>query len=403
MNFSFLGVAARDILDILVVAILIYAIIMLFKKAHSLFLFNGIAVLAFIYLAARYLNLYLTSLLFSAFFGFFVIIFAVVFQREIRRFFEWLSEWRRFPYSKRELIPDIVSTHIIQTVEELASTRTGALIVFPGEDRIDLFTEGGIILNGRVSAPLLLSIFDTSSPGHDGAVIIQGDRVRSFGVHLPLAKNFESIKKFGTRHRAALGLAERSDALIIAVSEEKGTISVAEDGTIQILKDATELAFRVHDFLSRHLLEDTSMAKRWNPFINFKEKTVAGILAVFLWYAFVIQLGAGTITRNFDIPIEFRSLPENEIIDKINPVEISVSLSGSNQDFSFLNPDRLKVIVDLSEVANGVNEGQHKFSPKDKDIVNLPGSLSVLQISPASIQFSIKQKTASSLSPAPTQ
>src|SRR3990167_8089196 len=130
----------------LVVAVLIYAVILLLKKTHSLFLFNGIGVLVLIYIAARYFNLYLTSYLFSFFFGFFVIIFIVVFHRALRRFFEWLSLWRRFSYSKRELIPETVSLQVIDAVERLALSKTGALIVFQGEEPLDNVTGGGIAL-----------------------------------------------------------------------------------------------------------------------------------------------------------------------------------------------------------------------------------------------------------------
>src|SRR3989344_2166289 len=372
----------RDMADILVVAVLIYAVILLLKKTHSLFLFNGIGVLVLIYIAARYFNLYLTSYLFSFFFGFFVIIFIVVFQRELRRFFEWLSLWRRFSYSKRELIPETVSLQVIDAVERLALSKTGALIVFQGEEPLDNVTGGGIALGGRVSVPLLLSIFDTSSPGHDGAVFIQGDRVRAFGAHLPLAHH--GIKNFGTRHRAALGLSERTDAFIIIVSVEKGTISVAEDGEVKLITDIDELTARLHDFLRTHLLEDGAESKRWTPFVNWKEKAVALCASGFLWYAFVVQLGAGTITRIYDIPIEFRSLP-GYTIENANFNEVSVSLSGQNQDFSFLNEERLKVSIDLSDKA----DGRQKYDIINNDIINVPGSLSIIKISPRTLQFTI--------------
>lgn len=391
-NFTSFGIEPRDYLDIIVVACLIYSIVLLFKKTHSLFLFNGIAVLVLIYIFARYFNLYLTSYLFSFFFGFFVIIFIVVFQRELRRLFEWLSLWRRFPYSKRELIPDFVSIQVIEAVLALARAKIGALIVFPGEEPIELVAGGGIALAGRVSAELLQSIFDTSSPGHDGAVIIQGGRVRSFGVHLPLAR--EGIKKFGTRHRAALGLAERSDAFIIVVSEEKGTISIAEDGDIKILAEdsaSDELSSRLHDFLREHLLEDGAQSKKWHPLINWKEKFSSLALAFFLWYAFVVQLGAGTITKNYEVPIEFRSLSADYVIEDINPAEVSVSLSGQNQDFSFLNAERLKVSIDL---AGKTDEGKQKFDIADNNILGAPASLSVIKFSPKVIQFSIRKLSA---------
>ena len=286
-EFGSFGVNVLAIIDILVVAVLVYAVILLFEKARSLFLFNGIAILFLIYISARYLNLYLTTTLFNVLFSFMTIIFVVVFQRELRRFFEWLSAWNRFPYAKREMISEIVSNEIIHTSNELASAKTGALIVLPGDEAVESLIENGIFLGGKVSKEILLSIFDTSSPGHDGAVIITGDRIRMFGVHLPLARKAEATKNFGTRHRAALGLAERSDALIIAVSEEKGTISLAENGEIKVISDENEFAFKIHDFLRTHLLEETEGKTKWLPQGNIREKIAALAIAVLLWFVLV--------------------------------------------------------------------------------------------------------------------
>jgi len=387
-NFSSFDIGLRDYLDMIVVAFLVYAIVLLFKKTHSLFLFNGVAVLVLIYIFARYFGLYLTSYLFSFFFGFFVIIFIVVFQRELRRLFEWLSLWRKFPYSKRELIPDFVSVQVIEAVVALARAKTGAIIVFPGADNLDMVAAGGIPLGGRVSAELLQSIFDPSSPGHDGAAVIQGDRVRAFGVHLPLAR--KGIKKFGTRHRAALGLAERSDAFIIVVSEERGVISIAEDSDIKALPEdsvADELPARLHDFLRKHLLEGDAGPKSWHPLVNWKEKLTSLLIAFFLWYAFIIQLGAGTITKNFQVPVEFRSLPAEYLIESIGPTEISVSLSGRNQDFSFLNADKLKISLDLEDSVAGAQ----KYTITNDDVVGAPDTLSIVNLTPKVIKFNIKK------------
>lgn len=387
-NFSSFDIGVRDYFDIIVVTFLVYAIVLLFKKTRSLFLFNGVAVLVLIYIFARYFGLYLTSYLFSFFFGFFVIIFVVVFQRELRRLFEWLSLWKRFPYSRRELIPDFVSVQVIEAVTALAQSKIGALIIFPGGDNLDLVSSEGIPLGGKVSAELLQSIFDPSSPGHDGAVIIQGDRVRSFGVHLPLAQ--KGVKKFGTRHRAALGLAERSDAFVIVVSEERGVISIAEDGEISALSEdsvADELPARLHNFLRKHLLEGDTVSKKWHPLVNWREKFMSVLIAFILWYAFVVQFGAGTITKNFQVPIEFRSLPAEYLIEGINPTEINVSLSGKEQDFSFLNSDKLKINIDLE----GSNAGVQKYEITHGDVVGILDSLSISNLTPKIIKFTIKK------------
>jgi len=152
-----------------------------------------------------------------------------------------------------------------------------------------------------------------------------------------------------------------------------------------------ELPARLHDFLRKHLLESDAHPKKWHPLIHWKEKLASVLIAFFLWQAFVVQLGAGTITKNFKVPIEFRSLSSEYIIENINPAEISVSLSGQNQDFSFLNSDRLKVSINLE----GNIEGKQKFEITKEDIVGVPDSLPIINFTPKTIQFSINKNSTS--------
>lgn len=385
LDTSVLGADVRDLFDILIVSVLLYAVLILLKRTHSLFLFNGVGILIIIYLLARTFSFYLTNLLFNFFLSFFVIIFVVVFQREFRHFFEWLSVWRRLPASRRETIPEVVAGQIVQAVKQLAQRKTGALIVFPGDEPLERWLDGGIALNGKVSIPILLSIFDPTSPGHDGAVVITGDRIKAFGVHLPLADRLDDVKEFGTRHRAALGLSERTDALITAVSEERGSISIAEEGSFKTLKDVEQLRDRLQDFLREHLLLDSSEDSGIPFSKNLREKAIALCMALVLWYVFVVQLGAGTTTREYDIPIEFRSIAREMVIDQVAPTEVSVSLAGSSQDFNFLNPDNLVVTINAANLP----EGWHKVTIDENQVANRPHRLSTVKVSPKTIQFHI--------------
>jgi diadenylate cyclase len=158
----------------------------------------------------------------------------------------------------------------------MAMRKLGALIVRPGQPVIDGLLQGGVVLDGQVSTPLLLSIFNASSPGHSGAIIIEGDRVRKFGVHLPLAERFERYSELGKRHRAALGLAERSDALVVAESEERGTISVASGGELRRLMQCEALREDLESVLKQRYQDDPKRPWYWLLTHNLCLPRVAG-------------------------------------------------------------------------------------------------------------------------------
>ena len=184
----------------------------------------------------------------------------VVFQKEIRRFFRWLSLPRKSQrVGKATNQTEEVSAYIVRAVSEMAKDKTGALIVLTGNSPIDDIVEGGFDLDGKISTPLLLSIFDPHTPGHDGAVLIEDQRIKKFGLHLPLAEDFKGFSTMGTRHRAAIGITERADSLAIVVSEERGTISVAEEGNLRTLPESDDLLPIVRAFLHEDGEENKSL------------------------------------------------------------------------------------------------------------------------------------------------
>ncbi len=380
-----IGFQLKDFLDILIVTFLVYAVLLLLKRTHALFMASGLVIFLGIYVVGRFFNLYLTSIVFQEFFTFFAVILVVIFQRELRNFFEWLYFWGRFSRRKQETVSEHVTEFLLEAVAYLAKNKTGALIVLEREQPIERFLEGGIVLKGRVSVPILLSIFDASSPGHDGAVIIERDRIRKFGAHLPLVERFDRTRALGTRHRAALGLSERTDALVIVVSEERGTISVAEHGELNTMPDIDALRERVREALYEKFYMGNE--RKWYSFFshNAREKVFAFLGALLLWFIFVVQLGGGTTTRQFSVPIEFRTVPRGYVVEQVVPKEISLTLSGKTQDFNLLNPDDLQVTVFVTEST----EGAQKIDVDEK-LISRPASLSVIAFSPKVIRYVLK-------------
>lgn len=387
-NFSLdfiknISLGYRDILDILIISFLIYAAITLFRKTKSMPILIGIVVLALIYMLSLALNLPLTQTVFQSFFGFFLIILAIVFQRELRRFFEYIG----ILGIKRKILPppDQTLKTILSAAKYFTEHKIGALIVFPGKENLERHFEGGHTLNGKISEALLISIFDASSPGHDGAVIIENDKIRKFAVHLPMAENIEAVKKFGTRHRAALGLAEVSDAFCIVISEEKGTISIAANKQLITLKNFESLEKYLHRFLEEKFPKRTSDSyKKWLK-KNGHVFAISLISAFIIWLIFSSQVSLAQ--RKFVLPIEFKNLPPNYAIEAYYPEEVVATLSGRDTDLSLIDPKNLKISIDASKI----KPGWHNILINQSEI-SRPPNISTVKIDPESISIQITQQ-----------
>ncbi len=376
----------RDALDIIIVGFLIYGFLLLLQRTHSRFIINGISILLGIYIIARYFDLYLTSILFQTFFTFFVVILVVIFQKELRNFFEWIYIWGRLSPQKTTQYSDTITDQIIKAVDQLMQKKIGALFVLPGKQMVDTIMQEGVALNGKISVPLILSIFDPSSPGHDGAITIEGDRIKKFGVHLPLAEHFDGYQDFGTRHRAALGLAMLSDALTIAVSEEKGTVSIAYEGKLKTLNRSSELKEWIGRVLQEKRFLVSPEKSKWHSFIthNLREKLLAAGFTLLFWYVFVVQLGTGVVSHDFEVPVEFRFLPQQYIITKQTSDMVLVTLSGRNQDFALLDSEQMRVIINLPQATEGYQRVRINES-----LISHPASLSVTKFTPGNFDFTI--------------
>jgi len=235
-----------DAADVAIVAIGIYAILSLLRRSQGALVALGLALLGALYLAARGLGLELVTWVLQGLFATTALVLVVVFQDELRQACEELAAWalgRRADNRPRLDASDI----LVRSLSRFARRRVGALIVVPGVQKIDRHVQGGVALAGELSEPLLDSLFDPHSDGHDGAIVVVDRRVARFGVQLPLSRNVDQLAG-GTRHSAALGLAERCDALCLVVSEERGTVSVARDGELALVPNAQALASLLNEF-----------------------------------------------------------------------------------------------------------------------------------------------------------
>ncbi len=369
-----------DILDIAIIAFLIYLGIFFLKQTRSLVTFIGIISSVLIYFIARTFSLHLTAIVLQSFFGALLIILVIVFQDELRRFFQLLAVvgTRQNIKRKKTQISSPMVSSIVQAVLNLAREKRGALIIIPGQEMIERYLEGGEELDGMVSSSILESIFDPDSSGHDGAVVIEKSRILKFGAHLPLSKNFKQIKGRGTRHSAAIGISEKSDALAIVVSEERGEISIAKNGRLKTLKDSESLEKQIGDFLKEKFPEQPTSFFENLVKKNTFEKASAVLIAFFLWFFIVFQVEI--IQRDFVVPISYRGIPEKMIIKDTQPGEVVVTLSGRGQAaFSRLDDDSLSIVLDREEIEEGTNyveiERSHLRHPFDTSIINIAPSV----------------------------
>ena len=225
-----------DVIDILLVAVLIYFVISLIRRTQSSKVFQGILIILLILWLSGELQLYTLNFILRNFMQIGLLALVILFQPELRRFLEKLGTGTRLTRLLSGAQPQTEENAITQTVlacTEMSASRTGALIIFERDNRLDEQIRTGTILDAELTAELLKNIFYPKAPLHDGAVIVRNGRIQAGGCMLPLSQNPNLSRELGMRHRAGIGMSEASDALVVIVSEETGAISVATGGMLK--------------------------------------------------------------------------------------------------------------------------------------------------------------------------
>jgi diadenylate cyclase len=239
----------RDLIDILVVAVVLYRLLLIIKGTKAARMLLGILVLLVATVISRFVDLYTLDWLLESFWAYIVIALIVIFQPEIRR---TLARMGQTPYLQAFTSAEELRSleEVVKAVVSLADRKIGALIVLERESDLEDFVELGSALDARVSRELLMCIFHPTSPIHDGAVVIIDNRVTAAGCFLPMVFSRTVSSSLGTRHRAALGLSEETDAVVLIVSEETGEISMALGGEISTRIDMGALRDRLTDLFT---------------------------------------------------------------------------------------------------------------------------------------------------------
>ncbi len=247
----------HSVVEILILWIVYYRILLFFEGTRAFQVLKGISYLTVALMLSHVLHFDVLNWLLGHFFSIWIIVIVVVFQHELRAGLARLGQQHLFSLTLGEMEIEKLIEEISDAIFKLSKKKTGCLIAIERQMKLNLYIDSGISLDAKISSAFLQSIFYTASPLHDGGVVIQGERVAASSCLFPLSENPTVNKTVGTRHRAALGLSEQSDALVILVSEQTGRVSIAFQGKFQPVAEKGEF-----DVLLKNILEPQKEHKK---------------------------------------------------------------------------------------------------------------------------------------------
>lgn len=372
----------QDIADILIMTFLVYQLYSWFKNSKALQVVLGLLFLGVIYFVTKNLGLFMTSWILQELGTVLLVLLIVVFQAEIRQALYRFSLLRNF-FDREENTLRIDLWEFSATVFSFASQRIGALVVFQREELLDDHILHGVPLDSLVSGSLMTSIFIPSSPLHDGAVLIKDGRVSLASCHLPLSVSAEVPQHLGTRHRAALGLSERSDAAIVVVSEERGEVSLSLGGELQPVASAAELHEKLTSLLQPLSQEEQRVGLRSRLFSNLWPKVAILCAVIVCWLLITFRQGEIlTITA----PVTFHNLPDTLTLTRSYPDQVDLQLKSFS---NLVSPKQLDIVVDLD--LSKVKEGNNSIQIS-KEQIKLPPGVVVVNMDRSLIRVTAERK-----------
>ncbi len=368
----------QDIVDIGLVSYILFRFYVLFRGTNAFRVLIGMTILWFFQQVAVSMGLIVTSWVVQGVVALGAFIIIVVFRNEIRSVLQ-ASHLKSILW---EVSPKtVVSTIeiIVQSVYEMSMRKCGALIVIPGKDDVEEVVQSGIAWRGDISKEMILSIFWPDNPVHDGAAIIQGDQIFQVAAILPLSRRDDLPTYYGTRHRAALGLAEATDALILVVSEERGDVVVAKDGRLKVIRQRRKL----EQILQEH---KGVVSKKGRELI--KEKLMVAAAALFsvvfitgVWFS--VSKGGDTLVT-FQSPVVYLNRdPAIEIV-KTSVNTVSLELEGSGALIKAIKPDQVQVKLDMSKSKVGPNS----FTIT-RESISLPPGIVLKAVEPSVVEVDL--------------
>ncbi|MGA1843975.1 MAG: diadenylate cyclase [bacterium] len=378
-----------DFVDIMLITFVVYQLFILFHRTKGFRILIGLAFLAIIYIMVRSWGLFLSTWVFQVFWQAFIILIIIVFQPEIREVLEKVN-LLNFLQGKKNHSSDTSKIEAVsRAVFSMAERRIGAIIVFKQKDDLKDLIRGSIQFDGEISEPILLSIFQKSSSIHDGAILIDGGRIKTVAGYLPMTERENLPNHYGSRHRACLGLSEKSDAFIIVVSEETGDVSVVQHEKIRKIKDMRLLYSLIQEHSAQRRKEKDSLIKSFfsTLFIQDWPKKATAFLLVFVLWASLA--GQQNYSENLLVPIEYTRIPTTmELVSP--PKSAKIFIKGLRKLVSSLKAEDLRIELDVS-----LSQWGRRTYYISEEEINLPAGIQLEYIDPSVLRLDFRIKNAS--------
>lgn len=374
----------QSVLDVLLVAYLFYQCSLWIRGSRALLAAVGLAVIGGIALLARWSGLILAGWLFQSLWAVIWLILIIVFQPELRRILERLSLLEllrgRLSTVQKETLSEITDA-----VFDLAREHIGALIVLPQRDPLELYLRGGVQVDAQMSREVLRALFQPPAPTHDGAVVLRAQRIDQASCFLPMTTATGLPATYGARHRAALGLTERCDALCLLVSEERGTVALAQQGKLRLFSDPLSLSHEL-ERTTPERLAGASHFTRLQSWLTYRlgAKALALGVAIGLWIAVA---GQQSTEMALTVPIEYQRIASGVELRGEIPAEVGVRLRGSQLALAALRASSVRLHVSLDRVRDGLN-----YIALTAHHLDLPPGVELTDLRPAFLAIEVRKK-----------
>ncbi len=376
----------QDLIDILFLSIVAYHLYLWFRGTKALKALVGLLVLGFVFTIAEIWGLFLTTWVFQIFWQVLIILIIILFQSEIRKVLERVNPLKALGLHKTSS-PEKWIPIFTKGVFALAKRRTGALIMIERGDQVKEFITEGQTLKGEPNTELLLTIFQKESPLHDGSALIQNDHIAQVASYLPLSSAEGLPKEWGTRHRAALGLSERCDALVVVASEETGKVLLAREGKLLPVDNSDDLLRLIIESIAPKKPPQQAWWKKTSALIlnRWPVKVGALLLVCVMW---LLLAGQQDFEATITVPLNFGNIPQEMELVEPEETHVQIMVRGLRKDASTLSEKNVSVDVDLSLA----RLGRRTFTIS-RDQIKLPhDSVSIVSIKPQQMKLQFKKK-----------
>ena len=379
---TLLEIAFTDFVDIAVVGVLFWGLLAWTRKMHARMALVGLAFLCAFYLLARQFELQLTAWIFQGFFAVLVVLLVVVFQDDLRRLFERIAA---LGLGRRVSRPHGGSLAVlVRAMHQLAAKRQGALVFCPDASRWTGFYKAELYCKRPSARKLIDSLFGTTSAGHDGALVMREDRLERFAVYLPLSENREELGPGGTRHAAALGLAERSDALCLVVSEGARHHRRRAAGPTGGYRRSGRTAGRLQEH-AQHVIASARRTGRGSLARHIGEGLLSFALAFGAWVFFVPGSAVHETTYKVEVGVE--NLPGGYTLEGVRPGVVNVTLKGPRRAFLLAPMDDFRLAIDAAYV----RFGRRTFVVGVESIIH-GTDLTVVNVEPRKVRLDVRKE-----------